>query len=448
MIGSKELNFFQNQFDDLSQKNKVEFDFYAYENKSHCISFEKQKLKNYSSSEDKNLALRVSNEDQSGVSYTKDFSKESLKTCFQQALNSLKISDKKERGETSFNQEYKNMESELYDPKLSSVKLAEKLEKVKSMDQSSLSVDDRIQPAFNVAQDQESSLIFGNNKQAQGRYKTNEVFAYSYSLAIDKNHRSQGITQKNSRNYTKIDFKKLGEDSARKSLKKLRFSIPQTKRYSVVFEAGQASSTLVSILLSHLNGKNIYDNLSLLKNSLNQKKLSSLVSLYDDPFAIWGASSAPFDGEGFASQKTDLVKQGVIQNYLTNSFVSKKLKVPHTSKAFRSDNGLVTVGSTNAVMEEGQDSFSSLVQNDSKVIVIDMLKGMAGYNAISGDFSIESEGFLWDRGESQAICQFTVSGNLIDVFARISKVANDSLVYNGSYKIPSFFVPELSIAGS
>ncbi len=448
MIGQKDLDFFLNHLNSFSKKKGVAFDFFAWERRDNNISFEKQKLQNYSTSKDKNLALRLSKGDKSGFSYTKNFSKESIEECHNQAFNSLKLSDQEERGEFSVNQKYVDMSKTIYNSEMSSMDLSEKMEKVKSMDQASLSLGDKIQPVYNIGADQEFSCVFGNSEQTQGSYSKNSVTAYSYCLAIDKNHRSQGISQQSSRNYNSINFQKLGQESASKCLKKLNFSIPKTDCYPVIFQSGQAAGMLVSLLLGHLNGKNIYEKLSLLQESLNKKKLSSLLNLYDDPFASWGLNSVPFDGEGFSSQKTILVEDGVIKNYLTNSFTAKTLKTSHTAKASRLADGRVGVNFTNIVMKEGTDSFHDLVKEYPQVIVIDFLKGLAGYNSVSGNFSIESEGFLWNGGEETPICQFTVSGNIIDVFANILKITKDSVIYyNGSFKIPSFLVPELSIAG-
>ena len=59
------------------------------------------------------------------------------------------------------------------------------------------------------------------------------------------------------------------------------------------------------------------------------------------------------------------------------------------------------------------------------------------------------------RNTMWPLCQFTVSGNIIDLFASIIKIANDSAIsheglYSGAtatMQSPSFLVPELSIAG-
>ena len=81
------------------------------------------------------------------------------------------------------------------------------------------------------------------------------------------------------------------------------------------------------------------------------------------------------------------------------------------------------------------------------MLLVDWLKGFAGYNPVSGNFSIESEGFLWEKGEARPLCQFTVSGNIKDIFSNVLKIGNDSEIYAGSSKSPSFLLPELMIAG-
>ena len=99
------------------------------------------------------------------------------------------------------------------------------------------------------------------------------------------------------------------------------------------------------------------------------------------------------------------------------------------------------------MMLSGSSSIQDMTEISKEVIEVDFLKGLAGYNNISGDFSIESEGFLWSKGEARPITQFTISGNIINLFANILKVGKDSYVGSNGLKAPTFLVPELSVAG-
>ncbi len=439
----------------LAKKADVEFDFYTFSHADTNVLFQKDALKNYSSSVSQNFILRVLKRDKFGTAYTKQFEKSSIEECFQQAMYGLNLSDKKERGDISSTNSYPDLTSIIYHSELDRISLADKINKARSLNQSTLSVDPRVQPVYNAISDHTRVVKYGNSQNHQGVYKVGAVAAGSYSLAVDQQKRGQGSSERYARNYADINFEELGRESAVKSLKKLSFEIPKTGVYPVVFHAGQPAPALLQCLVEHMSGKAVYEKLSLLGDRLNKRVFSELFHLYDDPFVAWGHNSQPFDAEGFPSKKIALVKEGVLMNYLTSSFFAKTLQVPHTAKAnWMGGDGVtdkigLNVSPTNIVMEAGDCSLSALLKTFPKGIIIDDLKGMAGYNSTSGDFSIESEGFLWTDGENdlRPLCQFTVSGNIIDMFANILKVSNDLMIHSGNIKAPSFLVPELSIAG-
>ena len=316
----------------LAKKDSVDFDFHGFQEEKTKVSFQKQRLKNCSCSSSRHLNLRVLQGEKAGASYTKDFSRSSLEDCYRQAFNSLKLSDKKERGDLSKNETYQDF-SDFCNEELKKISIEDKIKKAKEMNKACLSFDKRIQPVSSSVSDSEKFVFFANSAGSQSFYRTNDVFSSCYSLAIAKDSRSNGFSEKGSRVYQDIDFKKIGKEAASKALKKLNYSIPKTKKYPVVFKSGQASASLLSALSALMSGKTVFDGLSLFKDSLGKRVFSEAFHLYDDPFALWGGYSKPFDGEGFSTEKTSLVEKGVLKNYLTSSFFARTLKVPHTKKS-------------------------------------------------------------------------------------------------------------------
>ncbi|MDE0092236.1 MAG: TldD/PmbA family protein [Oligoflexia bacterium] len=431
----------------LAKKAGLEFDLQASSQGRTSIVFQKKELKNYSYSQSHHINLRVLKGDKAGTSYTKDFSKSSMEDCYQRAKDSLQLTDQKTAGELSENQSYPDF-SDFYDKSFENSSLENKLEKAKELNSSCLGFDQRVQPIYSKVFDLDVVSGFVNSKKQRSLYHINNVFAVCYSLAVDQNSRANGSKEAHSRNYQNINFSQIGKKSAEEAVKKLNYQVPKTKKYPVIFKSGQAVSALLSRLVELMSGKSVFEGKSLFKDSLNKKLFSNNFSLYDEPLVVWGANSQAFDGEGFASEKTVLVQEGFFKNYLTSSFYAKALKAPHTKKAYwLNDKGALDISGTNLVMSEGGSSFQDLLSECPQVVVIDYLKGFAGYNSISGDFSIESEGFLWEGSDFKPLCQFTVSGNIAQLFSNILKVGNDSEIYGGSIKAPSFLTLDLMIAG-
>ena len=444
-----EINFVNSCYDwilPLVKKEGMEFDLHACSQGDTQIVFQKKELKNYSYSQGRHINLRVLKGDKAGASYTKDFSKSSVEDCCRRAIDSLQLSDQQTAGDLSENQDYQSA-VDFYDKSFEDSSLEGKLEKANQLNSACLNFDKRVQPIYSSVSDSDVVSAFVNSRGLSSTCRLNNVFAHCYSLAVDKENRANGFIESHSRNYHDINFSQIGKKSAEQAVKKLNYKIPKTKKYPVIFKSGQAVSALLSRLAELMNGKSVFEGKSLFKDSLNKKIFSDNFSLYDDPLAVWGANSQFFDGEGFASEKTVLTQDGFLKNYLTSSFYAKALKVPHTKKAYWLATGALDISGTNLIMSEGDSSFQSLLSEFPQVVVIDRLKGWAGYNSISGDFSIESEGFLWEDAEFKPLCQFTVSGNIAQLFSHILKVGNDGIIYGGSIKAPSFLTSELMIAG-
>ena len=81
------------------------------------------------------------------------------------------------------------------------------------------------------------------------------------------------------------------------------------------------------------------------------------------------------------------------------------------------------------------------------------MKGLhAGANPVTGDFSLESAGFMIEDGKlGRAVRSFTVAGNFFDMIKKISAVG-DKLelgVPTGftSFGSPDVLIPDMSVAG-
>jgi PmbA protein len=146
---------------------------------------------------------------------------------------------------------------------------------------------------------------------------------------------------------------------------------------------------------------------------------------------------------------TKLIDHGRLSNFLTNSVLAKRLNLPHTASAMRSAKSQLDVGPSNLVVATGEQSLQQLLAKYPKVIYITDFTGYhAGYNDGSGDFSLQSEGELWENGKRvKPLANFVTSGNIMQLLKDVEAVSSRRLHPTSSVIAPDLLVPSLSIAG-
>ena len=101
----------------------------------------------------------------------------------------------------------------------------------------------------------------------------------------------------------------------------------------------------------------------------------------------------------------------------------------------------------------GNCTEAELLQKAGEGVYINDLSGLhAGANPISGDFSLQSAGFLIRNGEkADFVKSFTVAGNFYDLLNKITALADNVTLPtpfgSTTFGAPSVLVENLSIAG-
>ena len=116
-----------------------------------------------------------------------------------------------------------------------------------------------------------------------------------------------------------------------------------------------------------------------------------------------------------------------------------------------SGNGGIT--SYSFYIAPGNESREEVFRKAEGGIYVTEMKGFhAGANDISGDFSIESAGFLIEDGRAdKPVKEFTVSGNFYELLENAAAVADDLefdvTLAESRFGSPSVLVKNLSVSG-
>lgn len=231
----------------------------------------------------------------------------------------------------------------------------------------------------------------------------------------------------------------VGREAARRSLRRLGSRQLSTRECPVLFEAPVASS-LLSHFVSAVRGASLYRQASFLLDGLGKPVFADFVRLHEQPHLKGAAGSAAFDGEGVATRARDLVRNGILEGYVLDSYSARKLKMTTTGNAG---------GVHNLAIDPGPDNLdlAGLLQHMHTGLLVTEMIGF-GVNIVTGDYSRGAVGFWVENGElAYPVEEITIAGNLRDMFRHI-RVAGNDVDTRGNLRSGSILIENMTVAGN
>ena len=251
----------------------------------------------------------------------------------------------------------------------------------------------------------------------------------------------------------KIDTEAVTKKAARTALGNIGGDVAPTGQYPVVF-APEAVKDLLNCFSGIFSSEAAQKGLSKLADQEGKLIASETVTLVDDPFHPENPMPINFDAEGSPTHKKNIIEKGVLNTLLYNLKTAHKAGRATTGNASKAGyDAPVGIRPFTMYLAGGDMTEEELLRKAGNGVYIHSLEGLhAGANAISGDFSLQSAGFLIENGvKTKAVKSFTVAGNFYDLLKNITAVANNSVLPMAMGKTafggPSILVEGLSVAG-
>ncbi|MDO5369833.1 TldD/PmbA family protein [Paracoccus sp. (in: a-proteobacteria)] len=220
---------------------------------------------------------------------------------------------------------------------------------------------------------------------------------------------------------------------------------PPTGAFPILYDERVAGS-LVSHLLSAVNGSAVVRGSSWLRNDMGQPVLPPGFDLSENPRQPRHPASRPFDAEGLATAPRMIVADGVLQGWTLDLATARKLGMASTGNAMRGTSSPPSPGITNVALTAGKASPDDLIRDMGRGLVVTSMLG-ASINATTGDYSRGAAGFWVENGEiAWPVNECTIAGNLREMLMRIT--AADDLPEWRGLRVPSLLVEGMTVAGS
>ncbi|MEO0344021.1 MAG: TldD/PmbA family protein [Pseudomonadota bacterium] len=219
---------------------------------------------------------------------------------------------------------------------------------------------------------------------------------------------------------------------------------PKTGAYPVLFDE-RISSSLISHLISAIDGSSIVRGSSWLKDAMGGQVLPQNISLVEEPHRARIAGSRPFDAEGLPTAERVWVQDGILQDWVMDLSSARKLGRAPTGNAARGVSGPPRPSLSNLRLSEGEKTKAELISEMGTGLLVTSMIG-ATINPNTGDYSRGISGFWIENGEvGGPVNEATIAGNLRDFLPRLIP-ANDARGHL-SRVVPSLLVEGLTLAG-
>jgi PmbA protein len=333
-----------------------------------------------------------------------------------------------------------------------------RIEIARSVEAAAMAFDTRIQNSgggdFDTAT---SHKIMMNSRGFIGEYRRSYCGFSAQPIAHDTDGRMQRNYWYSSARSVRLleDPVAIGQEAARRTLRRLGARRVPTQQAPVVF-APEIARGIIGNIFDAANGDAIYRHATFFAGMLGQQVAGENITVIDDGTLVFdhpsgvktgGYGTSPFDGEGLPTRRTVLVENGILKNYVMNTYTARKLGMASTGNASRSLASNPGIGAGNFYLEPGTLDPAQIIGDVKSGLYVTEVMGF-GVNLVTGDYSQGAAGLWIENGElAYPVEEITIAGNLKEMYRNISAIGND-LKFRSASASPTIRIEGMTIAGS
>ena len=335
-----------------------------------------------------------------------------------------------------------------FNKKLGETPIDKKIEALFALEKKLKEIDPRIVEVEGVEYNESvTSMSIYNSHGLKLTQKLNYYYILGSVVAKEGEQVKTAYEIKLGNDFSEVNIDELAKVIANKALAQLGGEPCKSKKYKAVL-APEVISAFASVYVDHASAENVQKQSSLFIGKVGQPVASKKITIEDKPLQKGSPFSRWFDDEGVATYNKPIIKKGILEGYLHNLTTAAKAGVESTGNG-ASAGSKIGVDTFALYLKPGRKSQEELFAKVKDGVYITQVQGLhAGMNGQSGNFSLQSTGFLIKDGKlDRALDVITISGNLVDVMNDISEVGNDSKILLGGNTFPSVIVKKLAVGG-
>ena len=426
--------------------------FFTHERTFEARAFGGQ-VESVASAEPRGAGIRVVSDNRVGFSYTTDITDPGLSAALDRARANARYAGEDEA--VGLAEGWSSRPADvagLIDPTQHEVTAEQKVAFTMELERATRGADLRIRTVEDsVYSDSEATVAIATSTGVEGAYARTDAWCYSVPIAEDGGDTEVGFDFGLARGFAGLDPEDVARRAAGRALAVLGATKIPSARMPVVFDPYTAGQFL-GVVSAALTGEAVQKGRSLFAGKLGERVAGS-ITLVDDGRADGAPGSAPWDDEGTATRRTEVITDGVLTAFLYDLVSARRDGTTSTGNATRAGfKSGPRPAPTNMALDPTGPTRAELLLSAGRALLVQDLHGVhAGANAVSGDFSVGATGTLLDAGHpTQAVKEVTIAAPMLDILKGISAVGDDLrwLPFGGAFGGATTLVAEMTVAGS
>jgi len=431
---------------------------------NNSISLQDGAVNRTGSNIDFGVGVRVISGDQTGYAYVEDVSLKEMLNAAQTAARIASIGRQKEPvnlTEIPITNNYYKVQTPWDE-----IIVKEKMPYLQKLNDAIFAMDTRVTKVSASLNDTTSHIFFCNSEgEMYYDYRPMVTFFAQCIMAegsrIENNYSSRAF-RTGAEFLTENIVDEIAKEAVEKTSVLFQAVMPKGGEMPVVMGAG-GSGILLHEAIGHafeadFNRKNT----SIFSDKLNKKICDSAVNVVDDGTVPFNRGAINIDDEGIDTQKTYIVREGVLTNYLHDRISAKHYGIRSTGNGRRQSFRHVPIPRMRVTyMESGKYSEEEIIASVKNGVYAETFtNGQVQIGA--GDFTFfVKNGYLIENGKlTRPIKDVNIIGNGPKALADITMVGNNLVMDNGTWTcgkdgqgcpvtqgMPSALVSKLTVGG-
>ncbi|MFQ5981128.1 MAG: TldD/PmbA family protein [Candidatus Heimdallarchaeota archaeon] len=409
----------------------LEAEVFMVRSRGSSIEIENSNVKSAFHKEELACVIRSALGKQLGCSYVSSVAKEDVLEAVAQSVKLAKanIPDDHFMGLPSLQDRYSEP-SGIYDPNLEKLTSEEALDLAMRMVTAAKDYDARISAVMAKFETVSEEVVVANTSGIEGETKTTALNITIGPTAKDGDQRSALHDFQSKRSLKNFEPEEIGENIGRRTINTLASKTIESGEMPVVIDPFALLALFGPFGLGGaINAFEVQNERSFLADALEKDVAPEIVTITDDSLISSEIGSRPFDAEGYPSQTTEIIQQGVLKSYLHNSYTSNKGKTANTGNASRSKGvwpySEINISPSNLIIKAGSKPQEDLIADIPKGVFLKDTGDVP--NLVTGDLSaMVVEGYSIENGTLEHALKNTMVGiNMKDLLSRISGIGGD-----------------------